>query len=207
MKELIIYSDDVNAYLEADEIIDFHQEENGISKLAEKIFMESESNLDFVKKAYEYVRDTFPHSADIGNDRLVCTASEVLKEGHGICFSKSHLLAALLRYKGIPTGFCYQKIILDDDTAPYLVLHGLNGVYLEEYDRWIRLDARGNRADVHAQFSLEEERLAFPIRKEKGEEDILVVYPKPDKNVISALKKFQTRSAFWSEIPSELAYK
>ena len=47
-------------------------------------------------------------------------------------FAKSHLLAALLRYKSIPTGFCYQKLILDDETAPVLIYHGFNGVYIEE---------------------------------------------------------------------------
>lgn len=42
---------------------------------------------------------------------------------HGICFAKSHLLAALLRCKSIPAGFCYQKLILDDETAPVLIYH------------------------------------------------------------------------------------
>ena len=65
--------------------------------------------------AYEYVRDNNSLSADINEDVLTCTASEVLEVGHGICFAKSHLLAALLRAKSIPTGFCYQKLILDDE--------------------------------------------------------------------------------------------
>ena len=30
-------------------------------------------------------------SADINEDVLTCSASEVLKAGHGICFAKSHL--------------------------------------------------------------------------------------------------------------------
>ena len=66
-------------------------------------------------------------------DVITCTASEVLKAGHGICFPKSHLLAALLRCKSVPAGFCYQKLILDDETAPILIYHGLNGVYVKEY--------------------------------------------------------------------------
>ena len=66
----------------------------------------------------------------------------MLEAGHGICFAKSHLLAALLRCKSVPTGYCFQKLILDDETAPILVYHGLNGVYIKELKKWIRLDAR-----------------------------------------------------------------
>ena len=38
-------------------------------------------------------------------------------------------------------------------------------------NKWIRLDARGNKENVHAEFCLDEERLAFPIRSELGEVD------------------------------------
>ena len=38
-------------------------------------------------------------------------------------------------------------------------------------NKWIRLDARGNKENVHADFSLEEERLAFPVRSHLGEID------------------------------------
>ncbi len=44
------------------------------------------------------------------------------------------------------------------------------------YIRWIRLDARGNKPGVDAQFSLEEERLAFPVRAEMDEIDYRVVH-------------------------------
>ena len=38
------------------------------------------------------------------------------------------------------------------------------------------MHTRGNKEGVNAQFSLEEEQLAFPIRVEKGEEDGLEMY-------------------------------
>lgn len=38
-------------------------------------------------------------------------------------------------------------------------------------DKWIRLDARGNKETVHAQFSLDEEILAFLVRLELNEVD------------------------------------
>ena len=130
----------------------------------------------------------------------------MLKAGHGICFAKSHLLAALLRCKSVPSGFCYQKIILDDETAPVLVYHGLNGVYIKEYKKWIRLDARGNKNGVNAQFSVETKQLAFPIRPKMGEEDNLMVYPDPDIKIVEKLRTIKTRTELWDNLPNELEY-
>lgn len=198
------YTNDKKKYLEYSDIIDYTSVK--ISHLAESLFAESENSLDYIKNAYEYVRDRISHSADAGEDVITCSASEVLEAGHGICFAKSHLLAALLRKKEIPCGFCYQKLILDDETAPVLIYHGLNGVYLEEYKKWIRLDARGNKEGVNAQFSVEEEQLAFPIRTEKGEEDSFVVYPEPDAEVLRVLRENRTRTELWDDLPTKLAY-
>jgi len=124
-------------------------------------------------------------------------ASEVLKEKHGICFAKSHLLAALLRCQKIPSGFCYQRLILDDVHYPYLVLHGLNGVYIQEFNQWIRLDARGNEEGGNAQFSLNHEQLAFPVRKELGEENIPIIFANPIDSVINALTSYKNRDEVW----------
>ena len=170
------------------------------------LFKKADNELDFIKKAYEFVRDNISHSADINEDIITCAASEVLKAGHGICFAKSHLLAALLRCKSVLTGFCYQKLILDDETAPILIYHGLNGVYLKDYKKWIRLDARGNKIGINAQFSIETEQLAFPIRSEMGEVDSFVIYPNPDIAVLEKLRKSKTRTALWKNLPTELEY-
>ncbi len=201
---LKLYKNNVNLYLSSSEIIDFYNED--IIKTADEIFDYSADSIDYIKNAYEYVRDTIGHSADINNNIITCKASEVLKERHGICFAKSHLLAALLRYKFIPTGFCYQKLILDDETAPFLIIHGLNGVYIEKYNKWIRLDARGNKQGVNAQFDIDNECLAFPVRKEKGEQDIPFIYPNPDKNIILTLTNNKTRIQLWNNLPEELYY-
>lgn len=128
---IVPYSDNINDYLNYDNVIDYKEE--SVTKLADTLFKEVNSELQFIEVAYEYVRDRVPHSADIKENLLTCSASEVLKAGHGICFAKSHLLAALLRSKSIPTGLCYQKLILDDETDPVLIYHGLNGVYIKEY--------------------------------------------------------------------------
>ena len=198
------YIHEMERYLLADDIIDF--ENKSIVKLSDTLSKKSNNEIDYIKLAYEFVRDEIFHSADVNNDVITCTASEVLNAGHGICFAKSHLLAALLRCKSIPTGFCYQKLILDDDTAPVLIYHGLNGVYIRKYEKWIRLDARGNKIGVNAQFSLEKEQLAFPIRPELGERDIFFVYPEPDKKVLEKLRVNKTRTELWTNLPTELDF-
>lgn len=199
-----LYTDDIQQYLKCDDVIDY--DAPIVSKLADTLFNAADNEIDFIQKAYEYVRDKIPHSADIGENEMTCRASEVLRARHGICFAKSHMLAALLRCKGIPAGFCYQKLILDDDTAPILVYHGLNGVYLQDYGKWIRLDARGNKPGVDARFSIHEEQLAFPIRPNKGEEDGTVIYPDPDTLVIRSMMNSKTRSELWNDLPAKLGY-
>jgi len=202
--KIVPYSNEIKNYLLSSEIIDFSDE--SLVRLSDELTKSSKDKTEYIKLAYEYVRDNISHSADINNDIITCTASEVIKAGHGICFAKSHLLAALLRYKSVPAGFCYQKLILDDENAPVLIYHGLNGVYIEEYDKWIRLDARGNKTGVNAQFSTETEQLAFSIRTELGEKDIPIVYPEPDINILEKLRVNKTRTELWNNLPTELAY-
>ncbi|MDE5937481.1 MAG: transglutaminase-like domain-containing protein [Lachnospiraceae bacterium] len=202
--DIVLYSNQMEAYVKCDNVIDYDNET--IAELADELFQKAENELEFIRTAYEYVRDRISHSADSREDRITCTASEVLKAGHGICFAKSHLLAALLRCKAVPAGFCYQKLILDGETAPVLIYHGLNGVYCKDIGKWIRLDARGNKAGVNAQFSVETEQLAFAVRPETGEEDGLIVYPDPDKKILEKLGKYRTRTELWNDLPTELAY-
>jgi ubiquinone/menaquinone biosynthesis C-methylase UbiE len=200
-----LYTNDIERYLQCSIIIDF--DNASVAQLADKLYSGSSSETEFIRKTFEYVRDRISHSADIGADEVTCTASQVLAAGHGICFAKSHLLAAILRCKGVPAGFCYQKLVLDDDAEiPELIYHGLNGVYLKEYHKWIRLDARGNKEGVNAQFSIDTEQLAFPIRREKGEEDDFTIYPEPDKEIVRILASSDSRAQLWTKLPMQLEY-
>lgn len=199
-----LYSHDLREYIKSDAVINYDNEE--VRGLAGMLFEKAADEVDFIKRSYEYVRDNIPHSADINEDLLTCSASEVLKAGHGICFAKSHLLAAILRCKSVPAGFCYQKLILDDETAPVLVYHGLNGVYIPGCKKWIRLDARGNKPGVDAQFSMDEEQLAFPVRPEKGEVDSYVIYPNPDTEILKTMMTSRTRTELWDNLPVDLGY-
>lgn len=202
--KITTYVNEISEYLKEDAVIDYKNA--AIQKLADALYQKSENELEYIKAAYEFVRDDISHSADINEDELTCTASEVLEAGHGICIAQSHLLAALLRCKSIPAGFCYQKLILDDETAPVLIYHGLNGVYLKDYDKWIRLDARGNKEGVNAQFSIETEQLAFSVRPEMGEIDNFIVYADPDVKVLKKMREYKTRTELWDDLPTELAY-
>lgn len=188
-------------YLAASEIIDFENE--NIQELAATSSKNAGNKLELSRQVYEYVRDRISHSFDIDSDRVTCKASDVLKYGEGICFAKSHLLAAILRYLEIPTGFCYQKLILDDSDYSLLTLHGFNAIYLESLDKWIRVDARGNKVGVQAEFDLQE-KLAFPVRTALGEVDYPTIYAEPNAKVLQALKKSQSRKGLTSNLSDEL---
>ena len=102
----------------------------------------------------EQTQTLFSLSWDIQSSRVTCKASDVLYYKEGICYAKANLLAALLRSQGIPTGFCYQRLMLFDTPDKGYCIHALNAVYLASINRWIRLDARGNKPGVKAEFSI-----------------------------------------------------
>ena len=97
-------------------------------------------------------------------------------------------MAALLRGNGIPAGISYQLLTrADDDDSEGYIIHALNTVYIEERNKWIRLDARGNKENVHAEFNIEEEHLAFPVRSEFGEIDYRNNDPDLDERLVNML--------------------
>ncbi|MFI1098531.1 transglutaminase family protein [Streptomyces sp. NPDC020917] len=190
---------DPAAYLAADEAID-HQHPL-IRETAARLRSAASEPHDYAKAAYEFVRDAVPHSADAGDPRVTWRASDVLEQRTGICHAKSHALAALLRAGGIPAGLCYQRLTEDDGTQP--VLHGLNAVLLPGRTRWARIDARGNIPGlVDAAFSLDEERLAWPVRPHLGEAESPLVYAAPAAEVLAALRAAPDRARL--DLPSEL---
>lgn len=187
-------------YLAATEIVDFNAA--NISALAQKLAALHTEPPDFARGAFAFVRDNIRHSADSVRPLTVtCKASAVLAHGEGICYAKSHLLAALLRFYGIPCGFCYQ-ILRQDADSDKLCLHGLNAVFIN--GRWSRLDARGNKPGVNAQFNLDEEQLAFAVDPAKGERDIAVVFAEPAATVVSALAKSASFAELWVNLPTEI---
>lgn len=174
-------------YLEELDVVDFSHP--FIQKKINELFHKGQSELEKAKIAFEFVRDEISHSWDIQSTRVTCKASEVLYYKEGICYAKANLLAALLRSQGIPTGFCYQRLMIFDTPDKGYSLHALNGVFLPSLNRWIRLDARGNKLGVQAEFSIDKEILAFPVQEELDEKDFPIIYTKPNPKTISVLKE------------------
>lgn len=76
---------------------------------------QSGDEIDYIKRSYIFVRDEIPHSWDIRANIVSRSASDVLKNKTGICWTKSCFLAALLRANGIPSGISYQLLTTADD--------------------------------------------------------------------------------------------
>ncbi|MBD9356643.1 NAD(P)H-dependent oxidoreductase [Methylomonas sp. EbA] len=150
------------------------------------------------KRCFEFVRDEIKHSWDYRLTPVTCKASEVLIHGTGYCYAKSHLLAALLRANAIPAGLCYQRLTLDGNQPPYC-LHGLNAVYLVQYG-WYRVDARGNKPGVAADFCPPLEKLAFSIVNPL-EQDLPDIHAEPLTAVIKALTEHQTVEQVYEHLP------
>jgi transglutaminase-like putative cysteine protease len=150
------------------------------------------------KRAFEWVRDEIQHCIDFERNELTCRASEVLAHGTGFCYAKSHLLAAVLRANRIPAGFCYQRLSIDDAGPPYC-LHGLNAIWLSEVG-WYRVDARGNKPGVSAQFDPPRERLAFTTQL-PGERMLPEILAEPLPAVIDVLTRHSTVAAARADLP------
>jgi transglutaminase-like putative cysteine protease len=182
-------------YLRASAIIDWQHPD--ILQLAGELAAPYEDPTEIAKACFEWVRDEVRHSFDYRMNPVTCRASDVLRYRTGYCFAKSHLLAALLRANDIPAGFCYQRLSIDDQGAPYS-LHGFNAVYLPEFD-WYRLDPRGNKSGVNAQFTPPHEQLAYPVRL-PGEAEFEPIFTEPLAIVVEALQPGKT----WDEVLLQL---
>jgi len=119
-----------------------------------ELMNQSEDNLDYIKRCYIFVRDAISHSWDIKTDMVLRTASAVLENKTGIRWTKSCLLAALLRANHIPSSISYQLLTRADDDSEDYMIHALNTVYIKDFNKWIRLYARGNKKNINAFFSL-----------------------------------------------------
>lgn len=186
MKKLMI-KDTIEEYLSVSKYINWNDE--GILSKANEFKRNVTDEISLIKAVYEFVRDEINHSWDAQDRRVTKSAAEVLEQGVGICWAKANLLASLLRACGIPAGICYQRLTLGDVPETGFCIHALNAVYIKSLNRWIRLDARGNKEGVDAQFDIEQERLAFPVRRELGEVDYGIVYANPSDKLMEILEK------------------
>ena len=183
-------------YLSASRYIDW--ESASIKSLAESLSSNDSSDEIIAKNSFEWVRDNIKHSSDYKMNPVTCKASDVLTHKTGYCYAKSHLLAALLRANRLPAGLCYQRLSVGDKGAPYC-LHGLNAVYLKNHG-WYRIDARGNKPGVDAQFTPPQEQLAFALN-DSFEADLPEIWAAPLPVVVEALEKYKTYDEVYQQLP------
>lgn len=170
-------------YLAPTDIIDFTHPK--VAEKARELAKGCKNDTEIAKQCFEFVRDEIRHTGDAGEGITTLRASEVLEQGQGWCYATSHLLAALLRANGISTALCYQRLSCSEYVDGIYCLHGLNAVYLKKFG-WYRVDARGNKEGVDAQFNPPHEKLAFELGE--NEYDLSERYSQPLPDVIEALK-------------------
>lgn len=191
-----ISEDRLVAYLEPTEVIDF--ECGTVRAVADGL--QCSHVEETVRHCFNFVRDEIPHTFDRGKGPVTCNASDVLKHGTGICFAKSHLLAALLRANRIPAGICYQRIQLNPGGTEF-ILHGLNAVHLPDAG-WLKFDARGNAPDkgIITDFSPPDDCLAFPVQN-PGERLIETIFTRPIDPVVKVLSTHQNLDHLEKALP------
>ena len=183
---MLVLQGNIDSYLGFSRYIDC--DNHNIQRKAAELAACSADEIGLIKNTYHFVRDEIKHSWDVQDKRITVTASDVLREKVGICWAKANLLAALLRANKIPAGICYQRLTLGDTPDTGYCIHALNAVYVKTINKWIRLDARGNKDGVNAQFSLDEEHLAFSVRTEYDEIDYKTIYAEPLQKTMDILE-------------------
>ena len=173
----------MNEFLNSTEVIDWRHP--AIVDQAKRLA--DDSPLVAARRAFEFVRDEIRHSGDHGDQLVTWRASDVLTQKTGFCYAKSHLLAALWRAQNLPAGLCYQRLVVDHLSPTRYALHGLAAVSLPEQG-WYRVDPRGNKPGIDAQFTPPTERLAFSLGQ-PGEADLPGVWAEPLSVVLLALQK------------------
>jgi transglutaminase-like putative cysteine protease len=187
--------DSTSDYLGRSDVIDW--DHPAVMERARTLAVGRDGVAAIAKACFEWVRDEVAHSRDFERNPVTWRASDVLLHRTGYCYAKSHLLAALLRANGIPTGFCYQRLSVNDSGPPYC-LHGFNAIELPGVG-WYRVDPRGNRAGIDAQFTPPVERLAFALQSAE-EVEFANVLAEPLECVIDRLRKCET----WQEALTRL---
>ena len=74
-------------YLENTYYVDYC--DSSVRSLAKELKLKSSNDVSLIQMTYEYVRDKIHHSWDVQDKRVTVTASDVLREGVGICWAKA----------------------------------------------------------------------------------------------------------------------
>ena len=191
---------DVNDYLECSDMIDY--DHPLVKETAEQLTYGLKDNITKSRTIFDFVRDQIFHSFQINASSVTKKASEVLDKGHGICYAKAHLLAALMRASDIPAGLCYQ--IRYNNEMEQLLVHGFNAVYIRELNRWIRLDASYHKDEAQWRFDPLRESPELTIDKSLGEHDDRTIYLSPSRRIIRALNTSESVDDLKNLLPSKI---
>lgn len=184
----------MNPYLRQTDIVDYQT--SSVARLAAELNGDGAPD-GLIGRTFDWVKDRVVHSADCDDDRVTCSASEVLAARVGTCFAKSHLLVALLRANGVQAGFCYQR--LATDLPGVICLHGLAAVW-SAGDRWYRIDPRGGAQGARARYAPPEEHLVYEATA-LGEYDLAGVFAEPLAHVVTALRTSTSMRALRLALP------
>ncbi len=167
---------------------------------AAEIAGDAQGDEEVARHCFLWVRDTVRHSSDHAVSVVTCTASDVLRHRAGFCYAKSHLLAALLRARGIPAALCYQRLAFDESASTFF-LHGLVAVHLQGHG-WYRVDPRGDKPGISSDFTPPLERLPY-TPKLKGERDIPERFADALACVVSTLHQWPTAEDVRAHLPDQ----
>ena len=184
--------------------VDYHHP--SVLACACRLWAPDQSEKRVLQATFEFVRDEIRHSFDAGLTDRPFRASEVLQAGHGICFAKANLFAALLRSNGIAVGFAYQSLVFDSKVSDEQTLHGFNVVYLKGQQRWCLLDARGDNEMLQTPFVYGDDCLAFDVDSNKGEQIYLQRYVEPVPAVCASFSLGKSWTDPLSQLPKGFDY-
>ena len=200
--KLIPETSDPQRYIECTEYVDFDKE--GVRELAGRLFSNRAGDVDKIRTVFEYLQANVPHTFNTDRKEVARSASDVLRLGHGICYAKANLAAALLRSAGIPAGFCYQKFRRDDMPDSKFVIHCLNTVFLKDAGKWVRMDVRNVTEGCDPGFKPEGDPGVFAPDRTSGEEDYPGVYVRPHPATIEALENSGNAEELREKLPQSL---
>lgn len=163
-------------FLKEDDYIDFG--DIMVVREAQQATLKCRTDEEKAKALFEFVRDEVENAYNIDSIALPYRASTTVKARVGTDDAKAVLLAALLRYCGIPAGFCYQYLCKVDDDSLGHYMHCYNALYLD--GRWIKVDACGRKNGNETRFYKVEPSLAFNPRDVYGEYNVKGIYSEPN---------------------------
>lgn len=191
------------AYLAESQVLDYC--DPSVHALAMKLKVDGDP-LATTRAAFRFVRDKIAHSCDVPTDRVSVTASQTLAWRTGLCFAKSHLLAALLRACGVPAGLRHQRVAFAGAASGF-ALHGLAAALLPEHG-WYAMDARGGQPGARAKFDPPAPCLAYPPgdggEKASSDPPSRLVRAEPLPQVLAVLRGARSLDEALANLPGDV---